>query len=60
MYFPFQGITVPREDWYWPKADADDEEDSPEEEEEEEEIVELTVSTNFACLFSKTMFSPVI
>ncbi|XP_039994840.1 G patch domain-containing protein 11 [Xiphias gladius] len=36
-----KGITVPREDWYWPKEDADDEEDS-QEEEKEEEIVELT------------------
>lgn len=45
----FQGITVPREDWYWPKAETDDEEDDlkeeeEEEEEKEEEIVELTVS----------------
>lgn len=53
----FQGITVPREDWYWPKPEADDEEDGlkeeeeeeeekeeEKEEEEEEEIVELTVS----------------
>ncbi|XP_022599596.1 G patch domain-containing protein 11 isoform X3 [Seriola dumerili] len=43
-----KGITVPREDWYWPKEDADDEEASHEEDEEEEEeeeekeIVELT------------------
>ncbi|KAK2824098.1 hypothetical protein Q5P01_021273 [Channa striata] len=38
-----KGITVPREDWYWPKADVDDEADEfKEEEEEEEEIVELT------------------
>ncbi|XP_060942815.1 G patch domain-containing protein 11-like [Limanda limanda] len=46
-------ITVPREDWYWPIADADDKEDADDEEEEEEEeeeekkeeeeeIVELT------------------
>ncbi|XP_071759507.1 G patch domain-containing protein 11 [Centroberyx gerrardi] len=40
-------ITVPREDWYWPKAEADEEDDAEEkqeeeEEEEEEEIVELT------------------
>lgn len=43
----FQGITVPREDWYWPKAETDDEEDGLEEEEEKEEveeIVDLTVS----------------
>lgn len=45
-----QGITVPREDWYWPKEETGDEEDGPkeeekdEEDEEEEEIVELTVS----------------
>ncbi|XP_037638958.1 G patch domain-containing protein 11 [Sebastes umbrosus] len=43
-----KGITVPREDWYYPKAETDDEEDGPkededeEEEEEEEEIDELT------------------
>lgn len=39
-----KGITVPREDWYWPKAEADDEEEEEvkEEEEEKEEIVELT------------------
>lgn len=41
----FQGITAPREDWYWPKAETDEEEDAlKEEEEEEEEIVELTVN----------------
>ncbi|XP_049457060.1 G patch domain-containing protein 11 [Epinephelus fuscoguttatus] len=39
-----KGITAPREDWYWPKAETDEEEDAlkEEEEEEEEEIVELT------------------
>ncbi|XP_031695658.1 G patch domain-containing protein 11 isoform X2 [Anarrhichthys ocellatus] len=48
-----KGITVPREDWYWPKEETDDEEDDLKEEEEEEEkeeeekkeeeeIVELT------------------
>ncbi|KAA8583988.1 hypothetical protein FQN60_015196 [Etheostoma spectabile] len=53
-----KGITVPREDWYWPKAETDDDDDGlkeeeeeekedgedkeEEEEEEEEEIVELT------------------
>lgn len=37
-----KGVTVPREDWYWPKAEADDEEEEVKEEEEEEEIVELT------------------
>nr|XP_046257614.1 G patch domain-containing protein 11-like isoform X3 [Scatophagus argus] len=36
-----KGITVPREDWYWPKAETDDEEDAIEEE-GEEDIVELT------------------
>lgn len=38
---------MPREDWYWPKAETDDEEDGLEEEEKEEEveeIVDLTVS----------------
>ena len=42
----FQSITVPREDWYWPKAGTDDEEDDvlEEEREELEETVELTVS----------------
>ncbi|KAM3606171.1 uncharacterized protein V6R79_011942 [Siganus canaliculatus] len=42
-----KGVTVPREDWYWPKTQTDEEEDNEEEkeeeEEEEEEIVELTV-----------------
>ncbi|KAI3362640.1 hypothetical protein L3Q82_001717 [Scortum barcoo] len=38
-----KGITVPREEWYWPKAETDDEEDGlKEEEEDDEEIVELT------------------
>ncbi|KAM3606170.1 uncharacterized protein V6R79_011942 [Siganus canaliculatus] len=41
-----KGVTVPREDWYWPKTQTDEEEDNEEEkeeeEEEEEEIVELT------------------
>nr|XP_020459846.1 G patch domain-containing protein 11 isoform X2 [Monopterus albus] len=37
-----KGITVPREDWYWPQAAADDEEDDLKEEEELEETVELT------------------
>ncbi|XP_023133810.1 G patch domain-containing protein 11 [Amphiprion ocellaris] len=42
-----KGITVPREDWYWPKANADDEEDGlkgeeEDEEKDEEEIMELT------------------
>lgn len=44
-----QGITVPREDWYWPTAQTVDEEDGQKEEEgqEEEEIVDLTVSLTF-------------
>ncbi|KAM4607516.1 G patch domain-containing protein 11 [Polymixia lowei] len=44
-----KSIIVPREDWYWPKQEADEEEqddekeaEEEEEEEEEEEIVELT------------------
>ncbi|XP_026165353.1 G patch domain-containing protein 11 [Mastacembelus armatus] len=37
-----KGITVPREDWYWPKADADVEEDGLKEEDEEEDAEELT------------------
>ncbi|CAJ1067695.1 G patch domain-containing protein 11 [Xyrichtys novacula] len=41
-----KGVSVPREPWYWPKAESDDEEDAEkeedEEEEEEEEVVELT------------------
>lgn len=38
-----KGITVPREDWYWPKANSDEEEDDlKEEEEDEEEVTELT------------------
>ncbi|KAL3050101.1 hypothetical protein OYC64_012197 [Pagothenia borchgrevinki] len=32
-----KGITVPREDWYWPKIETNDEEDDVEEKEEEEE-----------------------
>ncbi|XP_029305983.1 G patch domain-containing protein 11 isoform X2 [Cottoperca gobio] len=32
-----KGITVPREDWYWPKVETDDEEDGVKEEEEDEE-----------------------
>ncbi|KAF7669157.1 hypothetical protein LDENG_00243250 [Lucifuga dentata] len=35
-----KGITVPREDWYWAKAEVDDEEDVKEQ--EDEETVELT------------------
>ncbi|XP_071337251.1 G patch domain-containing protein 11 [Trachinotus anak] len=38
-----KGITIPREDWYWPKADTDEEEEADlDKEEAEEEIVELT------------------
>ncbi|KAM6916691.1 G patch domain-containing protein 11 [Xenentodon cancila] len=37
-----KGITIPREAWYWPKANSDDEDDGLEEEDEEEEIIELT------------------
>ncbi|XP_029962731.1 G patch domain-containing protein 11 [Salarias fasciatus] len=41
-----KGITVPREDWYWPKANTDDDDDDDNEddpkEEEEEEIIELS------------------
>lgn len=46
----FQGITVPREDWYWPKTESEEEEDHLEEEEKEdaEEIVELTVCIKFS------------
>ncbi|KAL6101627.1 gpatch11 [Pungitius sinensis] len=32
-----KSITVPREDWYWPKAETEEEEDDLEEEEDEEE-----------------------
>lgn len=47
-FFSFQGITAPREDWYWPKANSDEEEDDlKEEDEEEEEVTELTVSILF-------------
>ncbi|XP_059215524.1 G patch domain-containing protein 11 [Centropristis striata] len=42
-----KSITVPREDWYWPKEESDNEdddedEDGPKEDEDKEEIVELT------------------
>lgn len=47
-FFSFQGITAPREDWYWPKANSDEEEDDlKEEDEDEEEVTELTVSILF-------------
>lgn len=43
--FSLQGITEPREDWYWPKTETDDEDDDLKEETEEvEDIVNLTVS----------------
>lgn len=48
LAFSFQGITVPREQWYWPKIGVDEEIDEfKEEKEEEDEILELTVS--FCC-----------
>lgn len=55
LTIPFQGITVPREDWYWPKTENEEEEDCLKEEEEEEEernededdIVDLTVCIKF-------------
>lgn len=56
----FQGITVPREDWYWPKTENEEEEDHLEEEEEEEdaeEIVELTVCIKFS-LFLQCHLQP--
>lgn len=46
----FQGVKVPREEWYWPKAEADEDEDAPKEEEEDEEEIELTVSVSFRYL----------
>lgn len=44
--FSLQGITEPREDWYWPKTETDDDEDDDlkEETEDVEDIVNLTVS----------------
>ncbi|XP_029377406.1 G patch domain-containing protein 11 isoform X3 [Echeneis naucrates] len=50
-----KGITVPREQWYWPTADVDDEEavqEEEEEEEEDEEIVELSSSDKLQILTS--------
>lgn len=32
-----KGVTVPREDWYWPKTDPEEEDDKGENDEEEEE-----------------------
>ncbi|XP_070697275.1 G patch domain-containing protein 11 isoform X1 [Pempheris klunzingeri] len=37
-----KGITVPREDWYWPKPESDDEEEEDDDSKEDEEAVELT------------------
>lgn len=58
----FQGITVPREDWYWPKTENEEEEDCLEEEEKEdaEEIVELTVCIKYnpnTCNYIKSLAS---
>lgn len=55
----FQGITAPREDWYWPKTENEEEEDHLEEEEKEdaEEIVELTVCIKFS-LFLQCHLQP--
>lgn len=52
LTIPFQGITVPREDWYWPKPENEEEEDCLKEEEEErnedeDDIVDLTVCIKF-------------
>lgn len=50
--FSLQGITEPREDWYWPEAENDDEDDDLKEETEDvEDVVNLTVSLNFILLF---------
>lgn len=49
----FQGITVPREDWYWPKAENEEEEDclkdieEGRDEENEDDFVDLTVCMPF-------------
>ncbi|XP_072246496.1 G patch domain-containing protein 11 [Leuresthes tenuis] len=37
-----KGITIPREAWYWPKANPDDEDDDLDDKDEEEDIVEIT------------------
>uniref|UniRef100_A0A3P8W0F6 G patch domain-containing protein 11 n=1 Tax=Cynoglossus semilaevis TaxID=244447 RepID=A0A3P8W0F6_CYNSE len=50
-----KGIIVPREDWYWPKANADEdevEEEYDNEEKEEEDIVELTTIDKLQILTS--------
>ncbi|KAG7512695.1 G patch domain-containing protein 11 [Solea senegalensis] len=51
-----KNITIPREDWYWPKVDAEEEEeeeeDANEEESEEEEIAELTAFDKLQILTS--------
>nr|XP_057914311.1 G patch domain-containing protein 11 [Doryrhamphus excisus] len=36
-----KGITVPREEWYWPKVSAEEDVDGLQEEDEEEDIAEL-------------------
>lgn len=59
LRFLFQGITAPRDSWYWPEVVKDEEEELLEEEEtkpegsdEEEEEEELTVScTSNLCLW---------
>ncbi|XP_068183861.1 G patch domain-containing protein 11 [Antennarius striatus] len=47
-----KGISVPREDWYWPKAEIDDEEEEEEKGQEEDEIVELTIFDKLQILTS--------
>ncbi|XP_005742511.1 G patch domain-containing protein 11 [Pundamilia nyererei] len=42
-----KGITAPREDWYWPKANSDEEEDDLKEEDEDEDEEEVTELTSF-------------
>ncbi|XP_054653933.1 G patch domain-containing protein 11 isoform X2 [Dunckerocampus dactyliophorus] len=37
-----KGITVPQEEWYWPKVQAEEEVDCLQEDDEEEDIAELT------------------
>ncbi|XP_068597495.1 G patch domain-containing protein 11 [Brachionichthys hirsutus] len=48
-----KGISVPREDWYWPKVESNDEEDDFEEkDQEEDEIVELPIIDKLQILTS--------
>ncbi|XP_056148161.1 G patch domain-containing protein 11 [Lampris incognitus] len=56
-----KNITIPREDWYWPKQEAEEEDDAnekqdgkeeEEEEEEEDDIVELTTLDKLQILTS--------